>query len=361
MAVRRVRRSDLTGAVLTSYNAGLNSAAALYAMDIHLPVINPKADAKRVGQWMQVVALVISLALVPLYAIGAGDRDAQGRLNGRVRSRLAGGGASGYPFALENGLRGPFPGSASGIADPGPPPRSSTWRNRTSQYRKGPNGPFFRFRRCKARARTRPNEMDKASQISALLAPTVASLGLELLGIEYLPAPGGAVVRLYIDYPADAAPVTGEDAQPMQPAVGIDECEQVSREVSAQLDVEDPISGNYTLEVSSPGLDRPLFTPAQFARFIGQNAKVGLKLPQDGRRRLTGRINAVEGETIRFDVDGQPFEAAFDNIDKARLVPDWAAMGYAAAKLGKKKPGAKPKPSESTKQAGKAADAESEE
>lgn len=204
--------------------------------------------------------------------------------------------------------------------------------------------------------------MDKASQISALLTPTVASLGLELLGIDYLPAPGGAVVRLYIDYPADAVSVTGEDGQAVPPSVGIDECEQVSREVSAQLDVEDPISGNYTLEVSSPGLDRPLFTAEQFSRFIGQNAKVGLKLPQDGRRRLTGRIDAVQGETIRFDVDGQPFEASVDNIDKARLVPDWAAMGYAPRKPGKKKTAGKAGKTESTnKQAGKAADAESEE
>ena len=129
--------------------------------------------------------------------------------------------------------------------------------------------------------------------------------------------------------------------------------------MSAQLDIEDPISGNYTLEVSSPGLDRPLFAPAQFERFIGQAAKVGLKLPLVGRRRLTGRIIAVEGDTIRFDIDGQPFEAAFDNIDKARLVPDWAAMGYAPGKSGGKS-GAKPKKPESTKQAELSADAESE-
>ena len=204
--------------------------------------------------------------------------------------------------------------------------------------------------------------MDKAAQLSQLLAPTVASLGLELLGVEYLPAPGGATLRLYIDYPADAAPIVAEDGTLQPPAIGIDECEQVSREVSAQLDVEDPISGNYTLEVSSPGLDRPLFTAEQFSRFIGQNAKVGLKLPQDGRRRLTGRIDAVQGETIRFDVDGQPFEASVDNIDKARLVPDWAAMGYAPRKPGKKKTAGKAGKTESTnKQAGKAADAESEE
>ena len=201
--------------------------------------------------------------------------------------------------------------------------------------------------------------MDKARQICDLLAPTVASLGLELLGVDYLPAPGSAVLRLYIDYPADAPLAVGEDGQPATAAVGIDECEKVSREVSAQLDIQDPISGNYTLEVSSPGLDRPLFAPAQFERFIGQAAKVGLKLPQDGRRRLTGRIIAVEGDTIRFDIDGQPFEAAFDNIDKARLVPDWAAMGYAPGKSGGKS-GAKPKKPESTKQAELSADAESE-
>jgi ribosome maturation factor RimP len=162
---------------------------------------------------------------------------------------------------------------------------------------------------------------DKASEISALLAPTVQSLGLELLGAEYLPAPGGALLRLYIDVPE------GDERN-----VGIEECEAVSREVSAQLDVEDPISGNYTLEVSSPGIDRPLFTAAQFARFAGETAKVGLKLPQDGRRRLQGRIGQVQGDTITFDVDGLPFAVAFENIDKARLVPDWAALGFAPAK-----------------------------
>ncbi|HVI59164.1 MAG TPA: ribosome maturation factor RimP [Luteimonas sp.] len=166
---------------------------------------------------------------------------------------------------------------------------------------------------------------DKATQIANLLAPTIRSLGLELLGAEYLPAPGSAVLRLYIDVPADAA----EGRQ-----VGIEDCEAVSREVSGQLDVEDPISGQYTLEVSSPGVDRPLFAPAQFARFIGERAKVGLKLPQDGRRRLQGVIAAVDGDRIVFEVDGAPVEVAFDNIDKARLVPDWAALGLAPARDG---------------------------
>ncbi|MCR6662120.1 MAG: ribosome maturation factor RimP [Luteimonas sp.] len=180
---------------------------------------------------------------------------------------------------------------------------------------------------------------DKATHISALLAPTIASLGVELLGLEYLPSPGGAVLRLYIDVPeaeADSRHVTIED------------CESVSREVSAQLDVEDPISGNYTLEVSSPGIDRPLFAPAQFARFAGQQAKVGLKLPQEGRRRLQGAIVSVGDGQVVFEVDGQPFAVAFDNIDKARLVPDWVALGMAPGKPkgGKQAAGKKPgKPS----------------
>ena len=168
---------------------------------------------------------------------------------------------------------------------------------------------------------------DKADEIAALLSPTVVSLGLELLGIEYLPAPGGATVRLYIDVPQ--AEAEGTDKEPR--LVGIEDCEAVSREVSAQLDVEDPIAGNYTLEVSSPGLDRPLFGAAQFRRFIGETAKVTLKLPQDGRRRLQGRILRVDDGAIVFALDTGEFEALAENIEKGRLVPDWAALGLAPA------------------------------
>ena len=173
---------------------------------------------------------------------------------------------------------------------------------------------------------------DKASEITALLIPTVQSLGLELLGAEYLPAPGGALLRLYIDVPIDVPADEVQGAAAQARTVGIEDCEAVSREVSAQLDVADPISGHYTLEVSSPGVDRPLFSPAQFTRFLGENAKVVLKLPQDGRRRLQGAITRVEGDNVVFNVDGNELPVAFDNIDKARLVPDWAALGLAPAK-----------------------------
>ena len=168
---------------------------------------------------------------------------------------------------------------------------------------------------------------DKAEDIARLLAPTVTSLGLELLGIEYLPAPGGALVRLYIDVPQGED--AGDEAEPR--SVGIEDCESVSREVSAQLDVEDPITANYTLEVSSPGIDRPLFGASQFARFVGESAKVTLKLPQDGRRRLQGAILRVDGETIVFGVDNSEFVVDAGNIEKARLIPDWVALGLAPA------------------------------
>lgn len=181
---------------------------------------------------------------------------------------------------------------------------------------------------------------DKAEEIAGLLSPTVAAMGLELLGVEYLTAPGGATLRLYIDVP---------EAQADSRMVGIDDCEAVSREVSAQLDVADPISGHYTLEVSSPGIDRPLFTPAQFARFAGQTAKVTLRLPQDGRRRLQGQILRVESERIVFALDGAEFVVAAANIDKARLVPDWVALGLAPAQNG---PGRDRRPGKQKKSAG---------
>ena len=181
---------------------------------------------------------------------------------------------------------------------------------------------------------------DKATEISKLLAPTVASLGVELMGAEYLPSPGGAVLRLYIDVPADEVSI---DAEGEPRSVTIEECEAVSREVSAQLDVQDPISGNYTLEVSSPGIDRPLFTLAHYQRFVGETAKVTLRLPQDGRRRAQGRIERVEDGTVVLLLDGNEFPVPFDNIDKARLVPDWVALGLAPSKPGAEPAAGKPK------------------
>ncbi|WP_295363976.1 ribosome maturation factor RimP [Arenimonas sp.] len=156
----------------------------------------------------------------------------------------------------------------------------------------------------------------KATEICELLEPTVSALGLELLGAEFAPTGNSAMLRLYIDAPGRH--------------VAIEDCEAVSREVSAVLDVEDPITSAYTLEVSSPGIDRPLFTPAQFARFTGEQAKLALRLPVDGRRRFQARIVRVEGDKIVLDFDGREMVVAHANIEKARLVPDLVALGLAA-------------------------------
>ena len=164
--------------------------------------------------------------------------------------------------------------------------------------------------------------------IAARVAPALADLGLECLGVEWNAGQGGGLLRVYIDRPAV---VDGDGGE----GVGVDECEAASREISALLDVDDPIPGRYTLEVSSPGLERPLFTAAQFARFAGAEAKVTLKLPRDGRRRLRGVIGAVAGTRITLEVEGKPMEVGEDEIESAHLVPDWVALGLAP----KPKPG----------------------
>lgn len=164
------------------------------------------------------------------------------------------------------------------------------------------------------------------TDIEDLLAPAVSALGLELLGVEFSAGSHQALLRLYIDV----------EGRP----VNIDDCEQVSREVSALLDVHDPIEANYTLEVSSPGLDRPLFKPAHYARFIGEPVKITLDLPQDGRRRFQGRILGVEGETITVEQDGKPVALSWGNIQKAKLAPVFEAP----PKPGKAPGAAKKKP-----------------
>jgi ribosome maturation factor RimP len=153
--------------------------------------------------------------------------------------------------------------------------------------------------------------MAHPDQLQGLLAPAIDALGgdLGLWGIEFTSGPSSALLRVYID----AA----------ERAVTVEDCAAVSREISAVLDVEDPIPGNYTLEVSSPGLARPLFTPEQFARYIGEAVKITLGMPVDNRRRLQGVIRAVEGSEITIDTDGGPVAVAHGNVQKARLVPEY--------------------------------------
>lgn len=144
--------------------------------------------------------------------------------------------------------------------------------------------------------------------ISELISPTVEALELVLWGVEHIPSGKYSLLRIYIDR-AD-----------LEAGIAIEDCEAVSRQVSALLDVEDPISGEYTLEVSSPGLDRPLFDAAQFAMFIGELANVKLRTALSGRRKFKGHIEQVDGETITLQVDGESYQINHADVDKANIV-----------------------------------------
>jgi ribosome maturation factor RimP len=142
-------------------------------------------------------------------------------------------------------------------------------------------------------------------RLLALIEPLVGRLGYELVDLEHTAGRGSAVVRLFIDCPE---------------GVGLADCERVSREVSALLDVEDPIPTAYTLEVSSPGFDRVLRTQEHFARFVGSRVAVELATPRDGgRRRYTGTLLSADEAGIALEVDGQRVPMSFGEISKARL------------------------------------------
>lgn len=155
------------------------------------------------------------------------------------------------------------------------------------------------------------NELSRNRQLNELIGPLVGDLGYEFVGLEYHNHPKQSVLRVYID---------------REGGVGLEDCEAVSRDVAALLDVEDPISGHYNLEISSPGLDRPLFTLEHFGQFAGAEAQVTLFAPEGGRRKFRGRILGADDGWVRLEVDGAEVALSFDNIAKARLVPDWDAL-----------------------------------
>ena len=146
-----------------------------------------------------------------------------------------------------------------------------------------------------------------SAQLEALLGPVVEALGYELLGIEYLPRRSGAMVRLYIDH-ADG--------------ITADDCGKVSHQVSGVLDVEDPIAGRYVLEVSSPGLDRPLFKEEHFRRFTGHEVRIRLHGLVQGRRKLTGILRGASEGTITVEDGGEVYRVPLGAVSSARLVPD---------------------------------------
>jgi ribosome maturation factor RimP len=149
------------------------------------------------------------------------------------------------------------------------------------------------------------------ARLTQLLQPLIEDMGYEFVGLDHRSNPKDPVLVVYIDRPG---------------GIAVDDCERVSREVAALLDVEDPIPGHYNLEVSSPGLDRPLFTLEQFQRFSGEEVKLSLFAPVDGRRRFKGRIVGAGDGKVRLEQDGTEVELDMGNIAKARLVPDYDSL-----------------------------------
>ncbi|MCK0769661.1 ribosome maturation factor RimP [Chromohalobacter canadensis] len=149
---------------------------------------------------------------------------------------------------------------------------------------------------------------NKHAALNTLIEPVVTAMGFDLWGVDYLAQGKHSRLVIYI-----------ESAE----GVTVDDCASVSRQVSGVLDVEDPIAGEYRLEVSSPGMDRPLFTLDQFARFKGSRVQVKLSVPFEGRRKFQGQLAGVEGDEILLQLDGQEYCFPVESIEQARVVPQF--------------------------------------
>jgi ribosome maturation factor RimP len=143
-------------------------------------------------------------------------------------------------------------------------------------------------------------------RLKELIKPAVEALGYELVGVEFRRGRKRALLRVYIDKPD---------------GITLDDCARVSHQVSGVLDVEDPIVEGYDLEVSSPGLDRPLFEPEHFERFAGHRVRVRMSPPVEGRRKFTGMLLGIENGQVRVDEDGIERRVPLESVSAARLVP----------------------------------------
>ena len=150
--------------------------------------------------------------------------------------------------------------------------------------------------------------MSKNSQLTELIAPVVESMGFTFWGLEFMPQGKRSMLRIFIDH-ADG--------------INVDHCAQVSRQVSAVMDVEDPIAQEYTLEVSSPGMDRPLFTLEQFQQYANHIVELRLRMPFDGRRKFKGQLIGIEQEDVVLVVDDHEYLLPIELIEKANVVPQF--------------------------------------
>ena len=148
----------------------------------------------------------------------------------------------------------------------------------------------------------------KQSQLETIIEPIVTSLEYSLWGIDFVSRGRESLLRIYIDSEA---------------GISLDDCVKVSRQVSAALDVEDPIADEYTLEVSSPGVDRPLFKLEQYDMMAGSMANIRLRMPFEGRRKFRGVIKGVEDQDVILVADGHEFLLPIEVIEKAQIIPQF--------------------------------------
>lgn len=149
-----------------------------------------------------------------------------------------------------------------------------------------------------------------SDKISDLITPVIEDMGYELVGVEYVASGKHSILRIYID---------------IDTGIGIEDCEKVSRQLSAIFDVEDPISGQYNLEVSSPGIERPLFNIEHYHRFLGNDINLRMHRPVDGQRKFRGSIGSVNDKdnTIELITELGSVILDIDLIEKANLIADY--------------------------------------
>ena len=145
-----------------------------------------------------------------------------------------------------------------------------------------------------------------SEELNELIQPVVEALGCELWGIERLSMGRHSTLKIYID---------------SEKGVDVDDCARVSQQVSSLLDVEDPFSGKYTLEVSSPGLDRRLFNLEQYSAYVGEELELRLKRPYEGKRKFVGQLRGVEGDEVVILNDDEEILFPFEEIERANVVP----------------------------------------
>ncbi len=156
--------------------------------------------------------------------------------------------------------------------------------------------------------------MVSSDALESVIGPTVNGLGYELWGIERQRSPRGLLLRVYIDHPE---------------GIAVTDCERVSKQVSDLLAAESAVAEDYQLEISSPGMDRQLFTVEQYQRFCGSPVQIKLRIPQQGRRNLQGILREANERSVIVECDDVKIELTFGTIDRTRIVPEWPEKGPA--------------------------------